>query len=342
MNVISKAPDDNTMSLVKPRALTPYKKRHSTVGAAEFFHGGIQWSDIPSRLQMLVFHLQKDAHLAATETRSITLSKNPMEARLIALTAAISNAATFEFWTECKAFFLKMIQWYIWSSKRVKNTDEDSSDEDSDENEDDEFFTALFTPKSTFFQNLHILQFLNPQNPMQLDIFTQPLNQALHETVTSYICKTITGIYDREDLLDGIMNWKNEELAPLLHKLTSDISLDERLNHTINECYCQTRQNEIFDMIADYPDSYHSFVDLNRAIQKTHKMNALVKDLKEALRKRLLHPGAQTGQILQVYMDMIQVLRIIDPSDTLLNNVSGDIRAYLRGRSDTVRCIITR
>lgn len=342
MNVIFKTPDDNAMSPVKPRTLTPYKKRHSTVGAAEFFHGGILWSDIPSRLQMLVFHLQKDAHLAATETRSITLSKDPMEARLIALTAAISNAATVEFWTECKAFFLKMIQWYIWSSKKVKNTDEDSSDDDSDGNEDDEFFTALFTPRSNFFQNLHILQFLNPQNPMHLDIFTQPLNQALHETVTSYISQMITGIYDREDLLDEIMRWKNEVLFPLLHKLTSDISLDERLNHTINECYCQTRQNEIFDMIADYPDSYPSFVDLNRAIQKTHKMNALVKDLKEALRKRLLHPGAQTGQILQVYMDMIQVLRIIDPSDTLLNNVSGDIRAYLRGRSDTVRCIITR
>lgn len=324
------------------RTITPYKKRHSAVGAAEFFHGGIRWGDIPSRLQILVYHLQKDSHLAATETRSITLSNDPMEARLIALIAAISISAPVDFWLECKTFFLKMIQWYIRSNKKDEITDDESSDDDSDVHEDDKFFSNLFTPKSSFFQNLQILQILNPQNPMRLDIFTQPLNQALHEIVTSYISNKISGIYDRDDLYDDIMQWKSEVLSPLLFRMTSDISLDERLNHTISESYCQTRQNEIFDMIADYPDSHPSFVDLNRALQKTHKMNALVKDLKEALRKRLLHPGAQTGQILQVYMDMIQVLRIMDPSDTLLNNVSDDIRAYLRGRSDTVRCIITR
>lgn len=38
----------------------------------------------------------------------------------------------------------------------------------------------------------------------------------------------------------------------------------------------------------------------------------------------------------------VQVLREIDPSDRLLESVTDPVRAYLRGRNDTVRCIITR
>lgn len=326
----------------RSRPATPYRNRHSTVGAAEFFHGGTNWMDIPSRLQMLVFHLQKDAHLAATETRSITLSNDPMEARLIALTAAISNSAPTDFWRECKTFFVKMISWHVWRNRDVDGEEESSDEYDTSIcEEDDEFFSTLFSGK--FFRNLHILKFLNPQNKNQLDILSPSLELALYEIITSYVSNKIGNRYNETDIHDGIIKWKNKVLIPLLQRLTVDTtSLDERLDQTISECYCQTRQREIFDMIADYPDSYPSFVDLNRALQKTHKMNALVHDLKDALKRRLLHPGAQTGQIIQVYMDMIQVLRIMDPSDTLLNSASDDIRAYLRGRSDTVRCIITR
>ena len=38
----------------------------------------------------------------------------------------------------------------------------------------------------------------------------------------------------------------------------------------------------------------------------------------------------------------VKVLREIDPSDRLLESVTDPVRAYLRGRNDTVRCIITR
>jgi anaphase-promoting complex subunit 2 len=54
-----------------------------------------------------------------------------------------------------------------------------------------------------------------------------------------------------------------------------------------------------------------------------------------------LHPGAQTNQILQVYMNTIKVLRIIDPTDCLLEHVSHGVKSYLRERGDTVRCIIS-
>jgi anaphase-promoting complex subunit 2 len=59
------------------------------------------------------------------------------------------------------------------------------------------------------------------------------------------------------------------------------------------------------------------------------------------LRKRLLHPGATTTQILDMYVSMIRVFRIIDSSDLLLNHVATPIREYLKNRKDTVHCIVS-
>lgn len=59
-----------------------------------------------------------------------------------------------------------------------------------------------------------------------------------------------------------------------------------------------------------------------------------------SLRRRLCHPGANTGQIIDMYISTIKVLRLIDPSDRLLTAVAEPIRHYLRGRADTVRSII--
>ena len=61
------------------------------------------------------------------------------------------------------------------------------------------------------------------------------------------------------------------------------------------------------------------------------------------LGKRLIHPGANTLQIIEVYINVIKVLRIIDPTtDSLLDIVAYPVRSYLRNRNDTVRCIISR
>jgi anaphase-promoting complex subunit 2 len=36
-----------------------------------------------------------------------------------------------------------------------------------------------------------------------------------------------------------------------------------------------------------------------------------------------------------------QALRVLDPSDVLLEAVAKPVRAYLQARKDTVRCIVT-
>ena len=53
--------------------------------------------------------------------------------------------------------------------------------------------------------------------------------------------------------------------------------------------------------------------------------------------QRLLKPGADTSNIIQVYVCTIRALRHVDPSGVLLEAVSEPMRAYLKARSDTVR-----
>ena len=47
-------------------------------------------------------------------------------------------------------------------------------------------------------------------------------------------------------------------------------------------------------------------------------------------RKRLLHPGADTKDILTQYVSMIRCLRVIDPPGVLLYKVAEPVRKYLR------------
>lgn len=69
--------------------------------------------------------------------------------------------------------------------------------------------------------------------------------------------------------------------------------------------------------------------------------------------ERLLHPGANTADIITTYISTIKALRTVDPtggkyninttniSSVTLDAVSEPIRSYLRMREDTIRCIVS-
>lgn len=50
--------------------------------------------------------------------------------------------------------------------------------------------------------------------------------------------------------------------------------------------------------------------------------------------------GAATLDILTQYVNTIKALKEVDPRGMLLNAVGEPIKAYLRGRPDTIRCIV--
>jgi anaphase-promoting complex subunit 2 len=86
----------------------------------------------------------------------------------------------------------------------------------------------------------------------------------------------------------------------------------------------------LFDIIVDFPESTAALEDLLKCLNKTHQHPELVRSLHSMFQKRLLHPGAQTSDIITQYILTIKALYLLDPSGILLESVSNCIKDYLR------------
>lgn len=81
--------------------------------------------------------------------------------------------------------------------------------------------------------------------------------------------------------------------------------------------------------------------DLKECLANTSLHRRVVAVFGAAIQDRLLHPGAATTDIILQYVSSIRALQHVDPSGVILDAVGAPIREYLRGRKDTIRCIVT-
>jgi len=101
------------------------------------------------------------------------------------------------------------------------------------------------------------------------------------------------------------------------------------------------RANELFDMVLDWDQTGPGIDDL-KTLASTPQARQFVADkFTRALQTRLLHPGASTIEILQVYISTIRAFKRLDPRGVLLSKVSGRVRQYLRERDDTIKVVVT-
>ena len=265
-------------------------------------------------------------------------SSDPREARRIALTATVLACAPPGLLPAFRSLFQAFLQ------DRQRGNDDDST-----------------TTDSSLIDDLRILGWIRPNT----GLLQQPLVQAIHQAIFNKVKETIAGDYETEGLYEQVTNWKDEHVATWLAELLKEedddcVDVDSnsqqetdptttaspnswwtRIDAVTAECYCLVRMEEIFDMVADYPDSHVAVAELRTVLETTKMHHQLGQALRHSLIRRLNHPGANTSQIIDVYIATIKVLRIIDPSDLLLSLVAEPVRSYLRGRADTVRCIIT-
>ncbi|KAF9783259.1 ubiquitin-protein ligase [Thelephora terrestris] len=148
----------------------------------------------------------------------------------------------------------------------------------------------------------------------------------------------------REWITDCIVPWmllpyargaRNSEEAKVMLQ-----GVGARFDFHMCKTLCDLRIGEIFDIIVDYPDSKGALQDLKECLQRVDQRSQLVLALRRANARRLLHPGADTKDILAQYVSIMRCLRFIDPPGVLLHKVADPIRKYLRGRPDTIRCIV--
>ena len=113
------------------------------------------------------------------------------------------------------------------------------------------------------------------------------------------------------------------------------------LTSALSSVFARVRAKELFEMVADFPDSITAIKELRDTATASDSIAFIGKIFKSTVKRRLLHTGASTSQILDIYVLMIRALRVLDPSDLLLNFVATPVRGYLMDRKDTVRSIVS-
>ncbi|KAK2865297.1 hypothetical protein FQN49_003713 [Arthroderma sp. PD_2] len=100
------------------------------------------------------------------------------------------------------------------------------------------------------------------------------------------------------------------------------------------------RISELFDIVVEWDTSSGAIEDLKSYTTNPMTRLYLSSTFNTAIFQRLLHPGASTVEILQLYIAIIRALAQLDPRGVLLDRVARPIRRYLRERDDTVKVIV--
>lgn len=242
------------------------------------------------------------------------------------MTAAVMAQADPSFLVSFQRLFRHSLQ------ARQRQYEEDEFENDNEISKQQEL---------ALFQDLRTLGWIRKEGMLQ-----QSLGRALHETIFKWVETNISKEFEEKALFEKVLYFQEQVLEPWLKDLVGPSALVEdkwssRLSYTCAECFCLVRNDEIFDLVAEYPDSHPAVLELKTVLERTKMQPALGESLKTSLIRRLNHPGANTSQIIDVYINTIKVLREIDPSDRLLQLVTEPVRSYLRRRHNTVRCIIT-
>ena len=160
------------------------------------------------------------------------------------------------------------------------------------------------------------------------DEFEEPLLGKILAHVESHVFDWLSILFDASD---GDTN----------SSATLDLEAwKSRLTFHMYERFCTLRTTSLFDIIKMYPDSRLALIDLRDALERTRQHKSVVLSLRQVLQQRLLHPGANTSQIIDVYVATIKALRLLDPTGVLLESVAEPVKDYLRARHDTVRRIV--
>ena len=114
------------------------------------------------------------------------------------------------------------------------------------------------------------------------------------------------------------------------------------LDACAHEAVGDARAAQLFDIVVDWPDSKPAIDDVAAAVAAAPPSLAVRVGavFGAATRARLLHAGAATGDVIAQYVATVRALASVDPGGLLLARVGGPVRAHLRARSDTVRCVV--
>lgn len=154
----------------------------------------------------------------------------------------------------------------------------------------------------------------------------------------------LKGAWD-EPVFADTLAWVRERVWPWLSEVHADPGAAREAQavaeRTFVDNFARLRVSELFDLIVGFePDVPHAVHDLKLALDAGADMAQVTPALTRQMAARLLHPGANTADIIHTYQLAIVVLRTLDPSGVTLDRVAAPLRKYLSARPDTIRCVV--
>jgi hypothetical protein len=151
--------------------------------------------------------------------------------------------------------------------------------------------------------DVHALGWLSIVEPTVSSMLHAHLHVSLHQRCVKRFDETMLNnilVW----LRSGVSNWLRVVLVP------SDLSSGSpsatmhqwlaRLRFFLFQSLASLRIQELFDLIKEYPDSLPAISDLKACLIRTHQHSEAAQVLARAIDSRLLKPGADTANIIQV------------------------------------------
>ncbi|KAF2197304.1 hypothetical protein GQ43DRAFT_403344 [Delitschia confertaspora ATCC 74209] len=156
--------------------------------------------------------------------------------------------------------------------------------------------------------------------------------------------------YSKQSIVSQLQTWVENGFAPLVHLAMECLQCDLTDQETSELQQWQdmalgrlgrARVDNLFDFVINWAKSLGGILDIKEYLKLPDAKQYLVTHFSKQISRRLLHPGATTTYILNVYISVIRVFHELEPKGVLLERVARPIRRYLRERSDTARIIIS-
>lgn len=198
---------------------------------------------------------------------------------------------------------------------------------------------GMMTQCENFWAHIHDLKWFG---------FLQgSVQTVLRSVIRKFVFKSCTCQFDHP-VLERIFAWKQHTLLGYLKTIaggSNDLGskvelLVKFIDRAIIESYVESRMSELYDILTDIPESTCAVTELKEVISNTRLHGLVAVSIREILQRRILHAGANTSQILDVYIATVKFMHVIDPSNSLVDIVAQPVRAYLRTRTDIVRCMV--
>ena len=178
--------------------------------------------------------------------------------------------------------------------------------------------------------------------------FAHAMNKLLDSFITSHYLKV--DWYSKSSVVRHLKMWIQDGFCPLAELVLECLQCEQSSIQPTEISSWQemalgrlgrARADNLFDFVMHWDKSLGAILDIKEYLRVIGAKQYLTSSFSSQISRRLLHPGATTTYILNVYILIIRSFHQLEPKGVLLERVARPIRRYLKEREDTARIIIS-